>query len=122
MIAMLCCAFGIVALVGLQANATSATTKSKFRIDAGLLASQCIAELWLLDRTNFSGATCATCSDANSDVLATALPGGSCSVVVNGDPRSDGGATAVVTVNWTAPGDSADAHSSHVAVAQISAN
>ncbi|MDR2000810.1 MAG: prepilin-type N-terminal cleavage/methylation domain-containing protein [Zoogloeaceae bacterium] len=116
MIAILIFAFGVLALVGLQANATSAATKSKFRIDAGLLASQCIATLWL-DRDNIAANTCPACDAA----AAAALPGGSCTPNITKAPADKTDSTEVtVTVSWVAPGDTAN--STHIAVAQISAN
>jgi type IV pilus assembly protein PilV len=112
LIAILIFAFGVLALVGLQASATSAATKSKFRIDAGLLASQCIATLWL-DRSN-------ACDECNTAAAVT-LPNGSCTPTITRLGANPTDPTEVeVKVTWTTPGDTAT--STHTAVAQISAN
>jgi type IV pilus assembly protein PilV len=44
---------GILALVALQSISVKATTESKFRADAGFLASQLVSEMW----TDYTGAS-----------------------------------------------------------------
>jgi type IV pilus assembly protein PilV len=121
MVAILIFSFGILALIGLQANATQAATKSQFRINAGLLVSQCIADLWL-DRANLTSTNCA-CT-AEEDLLegdSPPLPNGEidaqCSAYGDETPPST---QVTVTVTWKAPGDSEE--STHQAIALITTN
>jgi type IV pilus assembly protein PilV len=54
LIAILLFSIGILAVVGLQANAIKNVTESKYRTDASLLADQIIGQMWA-NRTNVAG-------------------------------------------------------------------
>lgn len=105
MIAILVFSFGILGIVGLQASSIKATTQSKQRIDASLVANQRIANMWL-DRTNLA-------SFAESNTTTASLPNGKRTTVVVGDQ-------VTVTVSWQLPGESAA--STFTAIAKINGN
>ncbi len=54
LIAVLVFSFGILAVVGLQANAMRITTDAKMRIDASNIANQRVGEMWA-DSANLGG-------------------------------------------------------------------
>lgn len=91
MIAILIFSFGVLGLVGLQASSIKATTQSKQRIDASLMANERIGAMWL-DRTNLA-------SYAESETSTTELPNGKRTTVVAGDQ-------VTITVSWQLPGES----------------
>lgn len=110
--------FGVLGLVSLQANAIKNAGDSKFRADAGYLASQIISQMWV-DRSNiddyvhFTGGsactftgTAATSSnvtswlgDATKPGTVNYLPNATAQIVV------EAGSTKQVTVTicWRAP-------------------
>jgi len=106
LIAIIIFSLGILGLIGLQANATKSSTQAKYRIDAGRVATQRIAELWI-DRTNIAGY-----NESDTDI-SSILPSGTRSTVV-------AGTQATVTVTWLAPGDTTA--NSYQAVALITSN
>lgn len=82
LLAILIFSVGILALVALQSISVKATTESKFRADAGFLASQLIAEMW----TDLPGTTTGQYS----------INGGA----AVGDCQFGGGAASVKTNRW----------------------
>ena len=115
LIAILVFSFGILGIVGLQASSIKATTQSKQRIDASLVANQQIANMWL-DRTNlasFVESNTILASLAESDTSTTSLPNGKRTTAVVGDQ-------VTVTVSWQLPGESTA--STFTAIAKINGN
>jgi type IV pilus assembly protein PilV len=51
LISILIFSIGILAIIGLQAAAISASSDAKYRSDASLLANQLIGQMWVSDRT-----------------------------------------------------------------------
>ena len=89
LIAVLIFSFGILALVGLQANSMRIATESKMRIDASYIANQQLGLMWsdLENLASFVG---------EEDV--STLPNGKVTTAVNGDQ-------VTVTVTCSVPGD-----------------
>lgn len=105
LISILIFAMGILAIVGLHASSTKATTQAKSRVDAGLVANQRIGQMWV-DQGNLA-------SYEESDTDVAGLPNGKRTTVVQGTQ-------VTVTVSWQMPGD--DRVHSFVTVAQINTN
>lgn len=95
LIAITIFAFGILAIVGIQASTTRAAGDAKYRIDASFLVSQKIGEIWA-DRDNPQ-------AHVKTDEPFTALPNGKYSVAISGTKPD---LTVTVTVSWQAPGES----------------
>lgn len=135
LISVLLFAFGVLALVGLQASAISYSRDAKYRADAAFLAEQIVGVMWADARTNlssyahnasgtncdFSGGASANsnvtswigANDKEGTVLGT-LPGATSTaqqIIVGMDKK------VTVTVCWKAPQDTS--FHNHVAVAQI---
>lgn len=91
LIAVLVFSFGILAIVGLQANAMRISTDAKIRIDASNIANQRVGEMWA-DPTNLAG-------HAVADQPISDLPDGKMTVSVAAD-------VVTVTVTWKVPGSS----------------
>lgn len=115
LVALMIFAFGVLALVGLQAAMTKSQTASKFRADAGYLAQQLIGAMWadVPNLTSYGTGNCtgyARCADWAGKVSA-ALPSSGYTVTVNA-------ATGEVTVRivWQQPNE--EQHN-YVAQAQI---
>lgn len=71
--------FGILAFIGMQANAISNTTETKFRSDASFLASQLSSQIWA-DKANvgsyvYTGGAIPSKLTAWSDAVKGTLPG-----------------------------------------------
>ena len=112
---------GILALVALQSISVKATTESKFRADAGFLASQLIAQMWTDPNAakqgqfalNEAGADCVFSGGAattltnkwQADVLA-ALPGSTATSIQVRNPINPASSQGLVTINicWLPPG------------------
>lgn len=121
LVSILIFSIGILAIIGLQAAAVSASTDAKYRTEASLLTNQLIGQMWVSDRTvailqtNFQGGTGCGASGAAytawlADVSAT-LPG------VAANPPTvciASGATAgnvvTITVFWQLPSSTGAAH------------
>lgn len=124
LVSILIFSIGILAIIGLQAAAVSASTDAKYRTEASLLTNQLIGQMWVSDRTvailqtNFqSGAGCGASGASGAaytawlaDVSAT-LPG------VAANPPTvciAAGATAgnvvTITVFWQLPSSAGAAH------------
>lgn len=61
LIAILIFSMGILALMGMQANAINTVSESKYRSDAGFLANRIIGQIWA-DRANFASYACNPCT------------------------------------------------------------
>lgn len=99
MIAIAIFAFGVLAVVGMQASTARAASDAKYRVDASFLVNQAIGEIWL-DRAN------ALAADGKSDDVAI-LPKGKRAIkvtAVNKDNKAPYDVT--VTVTWQLPGES----------------
>lgn len=106
---------GIVGLMGLQATAFSDVSQAKYRMDAGFLANQIIADMWVggaADVVNYGSATGTLGSKSQAwlaQVEAT-LPGASShqpTIVVKDVTDASGSKYEVtVTVNWQPPKES----------------
>lgn len=95
LIAITIFAFGVLAIVGMQAATTRAAGDAKYRLDASFLASQKIGEIWA-DRGN-------SAAHIETDKPFAALPNGKYSVAISG---TEPDLTVTVTVSWQAPGES----------------
>ena len=121
LVSILIFSLGILALVGLQANAVKMSSGAKYRSDASLLASALIGQMWVTDRTattlqnNFNtGAPAYTTwlADVQSALPTTAASAPTVAVSASG----------VVTVNiyWKAPSESASAPAhQYTTIAQV---
>lgn len=105
LISILIFAMGILAIVGLHASSTKATTQAKSRVDASLVASQRIGQMWV-DQGNLG-------SYAETDTTVAGLPNGTRTTAILGTQ-------ATVTVSWQMPGD--DTVHSFRTIAQINTN
>lgn len=92
LIAILIFSFGILAIVGLQANSMRISTDAKMRIDASNIANQRVGEMWT-DTTNL-----ATHAKANESI--PSLPEGKMTTTVAGD-------VVTITITWKLPGEAA---------------
>lgn len=122
LIAILIFSMGILALVGMQANAIGHVQDAKYRADAGFLANQVIGEIWAKQANlaanpaayNYpSGGTPPAGLTEWVNTVGATLPGAASNppqVVINGNQVS-------VTVRWQPP--QSGALHSHVAVAAI---
>ena len=111
MIAILIFSFGILALMGMQANAIKDSADVKYRATASLLANQIISQMWV-DRANL--ASYASPSTWLTQVAAE-LPNGNGGIVIGTDPNTNS-PRATVTVTWQLPGQQAH---KYIAVAEI---
>lgn len=93
LIAVLIFSIGILAIVGVQALATSVTTDSKYRADASFLANQALGRVW--------GDPGNVASFVETDTTIDELPGGKRSVAVNGN-------RVTVTLKWQLPGQESE--------------
>jgi type IV pilus assembly protein PilV len=101
LIGMTLFSIGLLALVRTQAFAVTATTEGKYRLDAAMLASQVVSELWVAGTASNVASYAGTYSDTSTTWgrrVAYALPGGSVNVALNG-------AEVTVTVAWQVPGE-----------------
>lgn len=135
LVAILIFAIGILAIIGMQASAISASAESKYRSDASLLANRLIGQMWTSDRTpstlktNFEGGIGGADGASYTAWLGSATTPADGTVrkvmqgVMNAPPAvTIDGATGQVTivVTWKAPNEpsGASAHN-YTLVAQI---
>lgn len=102
LVAILIFSFGILGLIGLQANMTKAQTSSKFRGDAAYLAQQLIGSMWA-DLPNMSSYASANCSAHTrcADWIAkrnSTLPSSASTVTVNATTGE-----VSITITWSPP-------------------
>jgi type IV pilus assembly protein PilV len=110
LIAIALFSFGVLAIMNLQAQTIKHGGESKYRIDAGFLASQLVGEMWA-NRTNLAQYVNASYLPRQTwnSAVSSALPAGAGMVEVV--------ATQVtITVTWQAPGQS---QHRHVVIADI---
>ncbi|MEW6164076.1 MAG: hypothetical protein AB1642_03345 [Pseudomonadota bacterium] len=105
LIAILIFSAGILALIGLQAASMKNTTQAKTRIDASLVASQRLGQIWI-DIPNLA-------NYAEDGTEIAELPNGKRTTAINGDQ-------VTVTVTWQMPGES-ETHS-YQTIAKINTN
>lgn len=91
LIAVLIFSLGILAIVGLQANAMRISTDAKMRIDASNIANQRVGEMWV-DASNLA-------AHAGDKETVAALPDGKMTTTVAGD-------VVTITITWKLPGES----------------
>lgn len=121
MIAILLISFGILGIIGLQANSIAFTTDARYRVDAGALADRLVAEMWV-NPANIGSYTWAGVGSPNAVVapwvadVQAALPGADTL-----PPLINVGADNVVTVTvrWQPPNGSAH---QHLIIANINQN
>lgn len=120
LVGILIFSIGILAMMGLQAQAIRNTVEAKYRNEAAYLANQIIGQMWV-DRTNLadfdttSGAAAAmdTWRKKVASTLPRVTPGGTNSPVI-----AIAGNQATVTVFWQMPGADSAQHQFTI-VAQI---
>lgn len=107
LIALLIFSMGILAIVGLQAVSMKASSDANYRVDAGFLANQVLADMWV-DRNNLAnyvwdgtGTVPAEITDWVAQVRNT-LPG---TIVNSPSIAVDVNNVVTVTVRWQAPDD-----------------
>lgn len=107
LIAILIFSMGILAIIGLQTVSMKAVSDAKYRVDAGFLANQVLADMWV-DRDSLAdfawdgtGAPPAALTDWVAQVNAT-LPGATDNppvIVIGADNQIS------ITVRWRAPNE-----------------
>ena len=134
LLAILIFSIGILALVALQSMSVKATTESKFRGDAGFLASRIIAQMWTdvpnltQYRHNDAGANCAFGGGPSAHAPMTAwvsavqqaLPGATAATIqiaVTNNPIGADHNRVAINICWQPPG--ADAVRQYSTVTQI---
>lgn len=90
LIAILIFSFGILAIVGLQANSMRITTDAKMRIDASNIANQRVGAMWT-DTGNLA-------AHAGANEVIASLPEGKMTTIVAAD-------LVTITITWKVPGD-----------------
>jgi len=98
LIAVTIFAFGVLAIVGMQASTTRATSDAKYRVDASFAVNQALGQIWA-DRAN------ALAYDKKSEDISI-LPKGKRVIGVAAVSGSPTGFTVSVTVTWQQPGES----------------
>jgi type IV pilus assembly protein PilV len=110
LVAILIFAFGIVGLVGMQANMTRAQGASKSRADASYLAAQVLGKMWA-DRTNLAQySTSGGCSSYQpckdwTDKVAATLPAGTAQIAV-----TPGTGDVSLQIRWSTASEGTHAH------------
>ncbi len=108
LIAILLFSFGVLALVGLQANMSKNVSHSKIRSEASFLANQLIGTMWN-DQPNLASyavtsSGCTTTSNTNCtkwySAVTQTLPNGNARVTITNTTEVD------ITLNWQLPGES----------------
>jgi type IV pilus assembly protein PilV len=124
LIAILIFAFGVLALVGLQANSINQVLDAKYRADASFVANEIIGKMWV-NRASLSAFECDPCtsSSSNADIkawVAQMAPGGNFplpSAQASIVREAGAGNPMRVTVRWTPP--QTNATHNHVAITYI---
>ena len=120
LVSILIFSFGVLALVGLQANSIQQSNNAKYRSDASMLANALLGRMWVTDRSNAALQNFVTGGAAYTSWLTdvqTALP-----LAAANAPAVSVDADNVVTVNiyWKAPNEAAaNAQHAFTAVAQV---
>lgn len=121
MIAILLISFGILGIIGLQANSIAFTTDARYRVDAGAFADRLVAEMWV-NPANIASYAWTGVGTPNAVVapwvtdVQNALPGANTL-----PPQIDVGADNVITitVRWQLPNGSPH---NHMVIANINQN
>jgi len=98
MVAIVIFAFGVLAIVGLQATSVRQVSDAKYRIDAANVVSQSLGAMWA-DRERIQ-------LHAVRDQAVSALPNGKLTITVPGPWNAATGVAVTVTVSWQVPGES----------------
>jgi type IV pilus assembly protein PilV len=124
MIAILIISFGILGIIGLQANSIAITSDARYRIEASAFAERLVSEMWMnpLNLANYAypgtGAVPAPLAAWYADLTAGsgALPG-----AITNKPVVNIAADNVVTITifWEPPGGSVH---NHMVVTNINQN
>lgn len=124
MIAILIISFGILGIIGLQANSIAMTTDARYRVEASAFAERLVSEMWM-NPTNLAsyaypgtGSVPAPLATWYADVTSGsgALPGASTykpTIIIGTDNL------VTVTIRWAPPGGTVH---NHVVVASINQN
>jgi type IV pilus assembly protein PilV len=123
LIAILIFSLGILSLVALLGASVKDTASAGYRMQASLLASQVIGQMWTGDKSNTALVENYTGTGAPyadwQDKVAAALPGvDTASATTAPTIVIDGNNNVTVTVHWQAPGESGSPHK-YVATARI---
>jgi len=94
LIAVTIFAFGVLAIIGMQASTTRATSDAKYRVDASFVLNQALGIMWS-DRSNLG-------KYAVVDEAVATLPNGKRTITVGGVDNKD----VTVKVTWQLPGES----------------
>lgn len=117
LVAILIFSLGILALVGMQANALREMADAKYRTDAAFLVNQVIGEMWVnrtnLATYNYTGGTVPGVLQNWVTDVGNALPG---AAGANNPQVVVAGQTVTVTVRWQPPNTPVR---NHTAVAHI---
>lgn len=105
LIAILIFSFGILAIVGLQANSMRITTDAKMRIDASNIANQRVGAMWT-DTGNLA-------AHAGNDEPVASLPEGKMTTTIAAD-------VVTIKITWKVPGDSNE--QSYSSITRINGN
>jgi len=127
LIAILIFSMGILALMGMQANAITTVSESKYRSDAGFLANRIIGQIWA-DRANLASYACNPCTttgtgNADTRAWATEIQTGALQLpgvtdAANQPTITLGASNQVqIQVFWRAP--NATAQRNHLVIAYI---
>lgn len=108
LVAILIFSIGILAIVGLQAAAISASSDAKYRSDASLLSNQLIGQMWVSDRTpatlqtNFqTGGVAYNSWLADVQTTLPMVAGNPPTVVIT--PAATAGSQVTITIFWQLP-------------------
>jgi type IV pilus assembly protein PilV len=114
LVAILIFSVGVVAVMGMQAVSIEQVSQAKYRTDASYLANQIVGKMWT-DQANIpSYATAGYTGRAAWDaVVASTLPSGTGTIVVNGT-------LITITINWKLPNETVTRK--FVSVANINAS
>lgn len=121
LVAILLISFGIIGIIGLQANSITFTTDARYRVEAGSLADRLVAEMWVNPANLASyewagaGAPPAVLENWVADVE-DALPGAAAlppTIAIAPDN------TITVTVRWQLPNGG---QHNHLVIANINQN
>jgi len=93
LIAILIFSAGILAIVGLQAASMQSTTQAKARVDASLIASQRLGDIWV----DIPTLTTNPSALVEADTPVASLPNGKRTTEIQGDQ-------VTVTITWQMPG------------------
>lgn len=117
LVAILIFSVGVLGIVGLQLSMTKAQTASKYRGEAAYLAQEMIGTIWS-DMPNVGQYTDGGCGSyalckALQDKVQARLPAGTVAFVTDATTGQ-----VVITLGWTAPGESASTYTTSSAVQQ----